>query len=246
VNRHGFPTFVLPTQEHAMHDPADSAGDGKLDLVPMIDCIMLLLLFFIMTTKFTADEKQLSALLPTDKGQQNKDDQPPIIDPPNDINLVVTPAGFIRGLTEAAYQQSWDDIVRLRGRTPPSAELRVGGSDPIVLDGTLFTSTDKRSVEAQIEAIHDYVGRELAAREEAGDRTAQSPVNIQCFSGLSWGYALAVYDAVRAYEARHAPTTSTSSTVDEHQRGVTFAPPRLRNHTVKELGQELWELKHLN
>jgi Biopolymer transport protein ExbD/TolR len=234
-----------------MHDPAESAGDGKLDLVPMIDCIMLLLLFFIMTTKFTADEKQISALLPTDQGTAITKQKNPVIEPPKDINLVVTPAGFPRGLTESAYQRSWEEVTRLRGHTPPSAELRVGGSDSIVLDGTLFTSQDKQAIQAQIEAIHDFVGRELAQREEAGDRTKQPPVNIQCFSGLSWGYALAVYDAVRAYEARHSPTTSSpsttsnSSTMDAAQRSITFAPPRLRNHTAKELGQELWELKNL-
>lgn len=228
-----------------MHDPGEAAADGKIDLVPMIDCVMLLLLFFILTTKFSADEKQISALLPTNQGTAITEHTPPVIEPPKDINLVVTPAGFPRGLTETAYQHAWDDVVRLRGRTPPSAELRVGGSDAIVLDGALFTSQDKASVQAQIEAIHDYVGRELAQREENGDRLKQSPVNIHCFSGLSWGYALAVYDAVRAYEARHSPATNRSSVVDDHQRSVTFAPPRLRNHTLKELGQELWELKHL-
>ncbi len=229
-----------------MHDPANAGNDGKLDLVPMIDCIMLLLLFFILTTKFTAEEKQISALLPTNQGQGNPPETP-IIDIPRDINLVVTPAGITRGLSEAAYQRAWDDIERHRGRTPPSAELRIGGSDPLVLDGALFTSTDKAAIIAQVDLIHAYVGRELAQREEAGDRTAQSPVNIQCFSGLSWGYALAVYDAVRAYEARHQPAAAgTSSTVSEDQRTVTFAPPRIRNHTAQELGRELWELKHLN
>ena len=50
-------------------DPSEKLAQGKLDLVPMIDCIMLLLLFFILTTKFTADEKAIASLLPTDKGQ---------------------------------------------------------------------------------------------------------------------------------------------------------------------------------
>src|SRR5688572_28165854 len=102
-----------------MHDPAEAASDGKIDLVPMIDCVMLLLLFFILTTKFTADEKQLSALLPTNQGQSNG---PPVkIVPPQDINLVVTPTGISRGLKEADYQHAWAEIDRLRGRTLPSA-----------------------------------------------------------------------------------------------------------------------------
>jgi len=229
-----------------MHDPAEAASDGKIDLVPMIDCVMLLLLFFILTTKFTADEKQVSALLPTDKGTATPLNPPPVIKPPQDINLVVTPTGISRGLKEADYQRTWNEIERLRGRTPPSAALRIGGSDPLVIDGGLFASQDKAAIKAQVDVIHAFVARELAAREDAGDRTEQSPVNIHCFSGLSWGYALVVYDAVRAYEAQHQPAASRpNSILAEGQRTVTFAPPHLRNSTVKELGRELWHLTHL-
>ena len=230
-----------------MHDPAEAAADGKIDLVPMIDCIMLLLLFFILTTKFTADEKQISALLPTTQGTAITEQTTPVIEPPKDINLVVTPIGVSRGLREADYQRTWEEIERLRGRTPISAALRIGGSDPLIIDGSLFTSPDKQAVLSQVEAIHAYVARELAAREEPGGRTDQNTVNIHCFSGLSWGYALAVYDAVRAYEARHLPPgTGPQHPLAEGQRTMTFAPPRLRNHTPKELGRELWELTHLN
>jgi hypothetical protein len=228
-----------------MHDPAEAAADGKIDLVPMIDCVMLLLLFFILTTKFTADEQQIAAMLPTDKGDAVTSDRTPV-DPPTDINLVVVPSGISRGLREVDYQQRWTEIERLRGRTPPSAALRVGGSDPLVIDGGLFTSQDEAAVQAQVDDIHAYVARELAAREEAGDRTRQHPVNIHCFSGLSWGYALAVYDAVRAYEAARQPQISgTASVLADDQRPVTFAPPRLRNHKATGLGNELWELTHL-
>jgi hypothetical protein len=228
-----------------MHDPAEAAADGKIDLVPMIDCIMLLLLFFILTTRFTADEKQISALLPTTQGTVITPATK--IDIPRDINLVVTPTGISRGLKEADYQRTWEESERLRGRAPTSAALRIGGSDPLIIDGALFSSTDQQVVLAQVEAIHAYVARELAAREETGDRTGQSPVSIHCFSGLSWGYALAVYDAVRAYEAgRQPPSTGPQHPLAESQRTMTFAPPRLRNHTPQELGRELWELTHLN
>jgi hypothetical protein len=229
-----------------MHDPGEAASDGRIDLVPMIDCIMLLLLFFILTTRFTADEKQISALLPTDRGDGVPRKTKEIIDLPTDINLVVTPTGIPRGLSEASYQRAWEDIERLRSRTPPSATLRIGGSNPLVIDGSLFSSADRTAVQAQVEAIHAYVARELAAREEAGGRTDQHPVNIHCFSGLSWGYALAAYDAVRAYEARQQPGTSgTQSVPATGQRLMTFAPPRVRNHTPTELGRELWELTRL-
>jgi biopolymer transport protein ExbD len=51
------------------HGGSDGVDAGRLDLVPMIDCIMLLLIFFVMTTKFSTEEKAISSLLPTDKGQ---------------------------------------------------------------------------------------------------------------------------------------------------------------------------------
>ena len=49
-----------------MASSSEDVGEGKLDLVPMIDCIMLLLLFFILTTKFSTEEKTITSLLPTD------------------------------------------------------------------------------------------------------------------------------------------------------------------------------------
>jgi Biopolymer transport protein ExbD/TolR len=208
-----------------MHDPAEAATEGKIDLVPMIDCVMLLLLFFILTTRFTSDEKQLAALLPTTQGEGIPPQTPPVT-PPKDIHLVVVPAGLPIGLSETAYQERWDEVTRNRGRSPPAAELHIGGSEAIPLDGSLFLSKDHTAVTAQVEVIHAYVARELAEREEAGGRQGQSPVTIHCFSGLSWGYALAVYDAVRAYEARfQAPDATASSVLDDQQRPVSFAPP---------------------
>lgn len=229
-----------------MHDPAEAASDGKIDLVPMIDCVMLLLLFFILTTKFTADEKQLAALLPTDRGNGIPTQREPVIKPPPEINLVVTPTGISRGLKEVAYQRMWEEIERTRGRTPPSAALRIGGSDPLLLDGSLLNSPDKAAIQRHVDAIHAYVAQELTAREEAGDRTVQSPVNIHCFSGLSWGYALVIYDAVRAYEAKHqSSSNATTRVLADGQRTVSFAPPRLRNHKINGAGNELWELTNL-
>ncbi len=136
-----------------MHDPAEAAGNGKIDLVPMIDCVMLLLLFFILTTKFTADEKQIAALLPS-HGQAIPLNKEPVIPPPQNINLVVTPTGISRGLKESDYQNTWNEIDRLRGRTPPAAALRIGGSDPLLINGALFNSQDKAAVQAQVDAVH--------------------------------------------------------------------------------------------
>ena len=227
-----------------MQDPTDPLREGKLDLVPMIDCIMLLLLFFILTTRFISEDKQIAALLPAHG--QAVTPSPPVPVPPPVINLVVTPAGLPRGLDEHGYQLGWERLLRLRGAQPLTALLRIGGSDPLVLDATLLQQRDPVAAERQIAAVHAYVLNELTAREQAGARTEQATVDIHCFSGLSWGYALAVYDAVRAYEGgRQSVGTSHASTLDADQRTVTFAPPRIRNVSERELGQELWEMQNL-
>ncbi len=227
-----------------MQDPTDTLRDGKLDLVPMIDCIMLLLLFFILTTRFISEDKQIAALLPSHG--QAATPSPPVPIPPLEINLVVTPADLPRGMDEHGYQMAWNRLLQLRGAKPLMANLRIGGSEPIVLDASLLQQHDPRAAQRQIDTIHAYVRQELTAREQTGSRTEQATVNIHCFSGLSWGYALAVYDAVRAYEGDHqAVTTSHASTLDEFQRTVTFAPPRVRNVSDRELGQELWEMQNL-
>ncbi len=227
-----------------MQDPTDPLRDGKPDLVPMIDCIMLLLLFFILTTRFISEDQQIAALLPTDQGARTT--PVVVVAPPSEINVVVTPGDLPRGLDEHGYQAAWDRLLRVRGAAPIlAATLRIGGSDPILINAGALGSSDPQTAMRQINAIHAYIGLELAAREQAGLRNEQPTVNIHCFSGLSWGYALAAYDAVRAYEGTRQTNPGISSgLLDEHQRTVTFAPPRLRG-IAREYGHELWELQHL-
>ena len=228
-----------------MQDPTDSRNDGKLDLVPMIDCVMLLLLFFILTTRFVSEEKQIAALLPAHSQAIIQQQTPDIILPP-EIHLVVSPANLPIGLDEHGYQRAWENIQRLRGTSALAAQLRIGGSDPITIEARLMQSSDHTLAQSIIDGVHAHVERELSVREQSGGRKEQAPVNIHCFSGLSWSYALVAYDAVRAYEGKYQPTSSSPlSAMDDQQRTVTFAPPRIRNYNDYELGQELWDLKHL-
>jgi hypothetical protein len=221
-----------------MNDTAERLNEGKLDLVPMIDCVMLLLLFFILTTKFTAPEKQIAAILPSQgaASMPNKS----IIDPPMDINLAIIPDGFTIGLEPSLYQRAWERY------KPTTAQLRIGGAEPIQIDSKLLGKKDDPLMKAHVDAIHAYIATGLNNYEKDGTRKDQSSINIHCFSGLSWSYALCVYDAVRAYEQQKtgAPS-STSSLLDEAARAVTFAPPRIRNYTKNDLGNELWEIVHL-
>jgi len=222
-----------------MNDSADRLNEGKLDLVPMIDCVMLLLLFFILTTKFTAPEKQIAAMLPS-LGQSSTP-QKTIVDPPKDINLIIIPDGLTLGLEPSLYERSWERF------KPTTAQLRIGGADPIKIDSKLLSKKDDPAMRRHLDDIHAYIAAGLGAYEQGGSRQDQSPITIHCFSGLSWSYALCVYDAVRGFEQSKSGTPlPTSSLIDQAARPVTFAPPRIRNYIKDDLGNELWELVHLN
>jgi hypothetical protein len=231
-------------------DPSEKINEGKIDLVPMIDCIMLLLLFFILTTKFTAPEKAIASVLPTDKGQSAAPPSKPV-DPPKQINIVILPEGYADGYEPSQYQAKLlQDRTRLAGQNGvfPTAYLRVGGSNGIKVEGQTLNGKNNAGTEATISGIHGYIEQELGGeREKPGvGRKEQDPIVINCFSGLSWKFALVTYDAVRAYEIKKAGAKMGNDPKEwDKQREVNFAPPRIRNYSVKELGEELYEEVHL-
>jgi hypothetical protein len=218
--------------------------EGRLDLVPMIDCIMLLLLFFMMTTKFSSEEKAISSLLPTDKGQGAASATK--VDPPQMVNICIYPAGMQKGYQPSEYAGQLDRI-RTPGQVIQAAYLRIGGRDPMEIDGNLLRTKNSKQMENLVEEIHAYVESELSKYEQAGkDRKGQNDIVIHCFSGLSWKYALLSYDAVRSYEAKVGQIKWTGNP-DEllAARAVNFAPPRIRNYSADDLGSELYEIIHM-
>jgi hypothetical protein len=230
-------------------DPDAYLEEGRLDLVPMIDCIMLLLLFFILTTKFSTEEKTIASLLPTDKGNAStpRKDR---IEPPQMVNILVYPAGMERGLQPSGYKKQYEALVTPEHPIIPAAALRIGGNAPIELRNDMFIKGPK--LEANIKQVHAYIFDALKANEEPGKaaRKDQREVVIHCFSGLSWRYALLAYDAVRAYEAEQDGTMKGSHLYKDplalnNARSVSFAPPRIRNYTANELGNELFEIIHM-
>jgi hypothetical protein len=219
--------------------------DGKLDLVPMIDCIMLLLLFFILTTRFSSDEKVLAALLPP-KGQIPNTPVKPV---PKEflIKIAAYPEGMDPGLQPSQYQERLDRLIAKHGPNLPVALVRVGGGDPIRIDGAMLNQKNSPELSHQIEAIHRAIGDELRTRETTGAaRQDQPPINIRCFSGLSWKFALVVYDAVRAYESKWMPPgAKLTPELLADARPVEFAPPLIRNISPKERGEELYEIVNM-
>jgi biopolymer transport protein ExbD len=228
-------------------DPSEKLEEGKLDLVPMIDCIMLLLLFFILTTKFTTPEKAIASLLPTDKGQAPTT-QTKSVEPPKMINVCVYPEGLVKGFQPSEYQAKYEAMKQNLGDVLPSAYLRMGGDDAIIVDGKSLSTKAHPNLKQSLETIRGYIHDKLAQRENASvaTRKDQDPVIINCFSGLSWKYALVVYDAVRDYEATKAGSKMMSDpSLWDQTREVSFAPPRIRNYNAKELGNELYEIVNM-
>jgi hypothetical protein len=221
-------------------------GEGKLDLVPLIDTVMLLLLFFIMTSKFTTEEKAISSLLPTDKGQAASSPSKPV-EEPKQVNICIFPKGMEKGYQPSEYRDQLAKM-KLPGQVINDAVLRVGAK-AMAVDGRTLGIKDAAQLTNHINEIHSMIGAALEDFEpmaKGPERKDQVPVIIHCFSGMSWRFALIAYDAVRYYEGQRA-TFKFSGNPDElnRMREVTFAPPRIRNYSANELGNELYEIIHM-
>ena len=187
---------------------------GKLDLVPMIDCVMLLLLFFILTSSFTSEEQRIAALLSTEGGPGPGKS----IEQPQIVRVVVLPG---------------------EGR---SARVRIGGGEEMVLDGNALAQPGGAAVEAAIDAFHATLAARLEVYEKGGARTDQTPVEIHCATRLPWRHAIAVYDAVRAYEQTRLPDPSVALS---DQRSVAFGAPTVRRTATDNESDELDRLERL-
>jgi hypothetical protein len=228
-------------------DPSEKLEQGKLDLVPMIDCIMLLLLFFILTTKFSAEEKAIASLLPTDKGQAPTP-QTKVVEPPKMVNICLYPEGLVKGFQPSDYQNKYEDMKKNFGEVLPTAYLRMGGDDAIVVDGKSLNLKAHASLKQSLETVRGYIHDKLAQRENTSvaTRKDQDPIIIHCFSGMSWKFALVIYDAIRDYEATKAGSKMLNDpSLWDQTREVSFAPPRIRNYSAKELGNELYEIVNM-
>jgi hypothetical protein len=219
------------------NDPLD---DGRLDLVPMIDCIMLLLLFFMMTSKFVPEDLVIGSVLPTDHGGPVRT----TVAPKPAIKVVVYPADLPTESTAAGYSTY---LTRMRAGGARDAMVRIGGREPLRIPGAVLNGPIDSAMPAQVEQIHTYLASELGKYETAGQaRNEQNDIVIHCFSGLSWKFALVTYDAVRAYEASKVPPLPPGQAADLTQaRAVTFAPPRVRDADPQTLSTELNDLVHL-
>jgi hypothetical protein len=227
--------FAMATDDHL--------SNGRLDLVPMIDCVMLLLIFFVLTTKFSSPDAVIPALLPKSGSGPGI-----IVSKDQSVRVAAWPVGLPEQGDAHALDRSWQGL-SATGTPPARARIRVGNRAPIELDGTLLGATDPQVRNRELERLHAYLAGELAAFEVDGlERIHQPQVQLHCFSGLPWSIGLALFDAVRAYEGGHQPAGIDPANGREdlsNARTVAFAAPRCPTAGVPQRGEELYEILHL-
>ena len=221
-------------------------AEDRVNMIPMIDTFLFLILFFMLVTKFTPDEKAIASLMPTDKGQANAASASPL--PKEQVNIAIYPAGLQKGFQPSQYRDQMTEQITNKSFNEV-VYVRIGGANPIEVKGAPLSEQGSGSpvMREQVNTLHAYVAQELGKFEGTAPlRKDLPPVIVSSFSGLSWKYALLAYDGVRAYEAAHGGGKLNKSNEDLlNAREVTFAPPRIRNYSTNGLGNELYEIVHL-
>ena len=216
---------------------SEHIDEGRLDLVPMIDCILLLLIFLMLTIRLGTDEQVINALLP----EQGSSATPHRIDEPRRIGIAAWPDGLHPDMQPAEYGRAVAPL--LVDGPPQRMRVRVAGRDPILVD----LAAVQRSEPGATAELHAQVRSALMSCEEATEnRHDQLPVEIHCFSGMDWNAALQLIDAVRAYELALVPAREGRPEVTE-MRQINLAPPRMRGmkRPQDEIGEEIWEILHV-
>ena len=116
--------------------------DPEINLIPMIDVLLVILIFLMITTTYSKFSG-LEINLPTAEAQQNKEQ-------PNEINVVVTAAGEVV-INKIAV--GGRDVETISGALKRSA---AAGKDPVVI------------INADAKAAHQSVIDVMQAAQQAG------------------------------------------------------------------------------
>ncbi len=215
-------------------------ASAAVDWTPLIDIVFLLLIFFILTTSFRRDDLMLGALMPA-HGQAAL---PQRAIPLPTVRISVLPAGIDMHANEATYERWAQDV---RRHPIDTVAVRMGGQRLTTIDLRVLRWGEEAAQTAELMRVHAIIHAGLAAREDgSGGPLAQAaPIEIHAWSGLPWSGVTTVFDAVRAYEAAAHGTVITEQAHLRDARPLAFAPPRIRNHTAREDGRELYEIVRL-
>lgn len=200
-------------------DQEEEEGQG-LNMMPLIDIVFLLLVYFIVTMTFSPDEEWINSLL--SKGGPGH-----VTLEKQEINISFFPA-YIPRSHKPSEVQDWYEKTDVE-----AIECRMNGNSIILHKHAHH--------EEQVERIHAFILQELEKVEQhVATREQQDPIKVHCFRQLPWRYALAGYDAVRAYEMKKSGTESVLLA-----RDFGFAPNEQRDARQYYLGNELLHLSKL-
>ena len=114
----------------------DQADDEQRDgLMPMIDMIFLLLIFFLLTTRFIDPEETLAQLLPTDSGEHRTVS---LLPPEDNLLITIVPADLpqqarLATCEDIAADGYWSGPVSIR-YGDSQLDLPANTADPVQLD----------------------------------------------------------------------------------------------------------------
>lgn len=195
-----------------------------VNMMPLIDLVFLLLVYFMLTMTFVDEEKWMQQMMDTTQGSAVNDVE---IEPPQDINICIYPEGA-EGIDSTEALQKWFKSWTEK----PKVVIRIK-SAKMILD----QSQDK---EEQLTQIHEFIQTELMRYElNMVTREGQDPIKVNCFSHLPWYYASAAYDAVRAHESSFNGGPYTIG------RDFKFAPREVNRMSYDQAGRELHRLTKL-
>jgi len=213
---------------------------ATVDFTPLIDIVFLLLIFFILTTSFRRDDQMLAVIMPAQGQAALKSRDIPL----PTVRISILPAGITAHGSEAEYDRQAQALRRNRMDT---LLVQMSGQPITTIDLRVLRSGNLALQAAELARVQAAIHASLAAREDGsnGPRSAAPPIEIHAWSGLPWAGVTTVFDAVRAYETVAFGTVITEQKDVIHARPLAFAPPRIRDHTLREDGRELYEIVHL-
>ena len=95
---------------------------GAINLTPMIDCVFLLLIFFLVATRFEEAEREMSVVLP------QASEAMPITARPKELFVNVTAAGgFVVDGAELNEEQLLDVLVQAQANNPGRQKVIIRG-----------------------------------------------------------------------------------------------------------------------
>jgi len=162
----------------------DAQQEAKVDLTPMIDCVFLLIIFFL-CIEFKSLEAKLQAYLPKDKGSQNTK-----VDPQEQLSVRIE---LVEKGTAVPRHPFEPAINEKTGR--PNAVALVGHVVKYAIGATPFQELGR--MQTELKKIKEDPASMVPDSANPGKRKLL-PIVIEPQPGTTYGDVAAVVDAVKS------------------------------------------------